>query len=63
MNSRIHHFLLECIAFNQSVLRHEQHAAVIPPFGMDSSDKFCPDLPVKRCEGDSDEHLLLFLMQ
>ena len=23
-NSRIHHFLPQCIAFNQSALRHEQ---------------------------------------
>ena len=29
-NSRLHHFLPECIAFNQRALRHEQHEVVIP---------------------------------
>ena len=54
MDSRIHHFLPECIAFNQSALRHEQHEDVIPSFRVDSSEEFCSDLPVKRCEGDRD---------
>ena len=62
MNSRIHHFLPECIAFNrvhcatfyQSALPPEQHEDVIPSFGADSSDKFSSHLPVKRCEGDRD---------
>ena len=57
MNSRIHHSLPECIAFNQSALRHELHEDVTPSC-VDSSEKglmmvmFCSDLPVKRCEGD-----------
>ena len=56
-NSRIHHFLPECIAFNQSVLRHEQLENVTPCNRRPSSrgfhcEKVCSDLPVKRCEGD-----------
>ena len=47
--------LLECTALLftiWSALRYEQHEDVIPSFGVDSSDKFCSDLPVKPCEGD-----------
>ena len=66
MNSRIHHFLPECIAFNQSALRHfyqkalrdALHEDVTPSSRVDSSEKslivvmFCSDLLQKRCEGD-----------
>ena len=62
--SRIHLFLPECSAFNQSAtfyqsaLRHELHEDVTLSCRVDSSEKglmvviFCSDLPVKRCEGD-----------
>ena len=63
MNSRIYHFLPECIAFNQSALTHcatfyqsalchEQHEDVILSLCVDSSWRFCSDLLVKRYEGD-----------
>ena len=65
-NSQIHHFLPECIAFNQSALRHflpectsqQLHEDVTPSSRVDSSEKglmvvmFCSDLSVKRCERD-----------
>ena len=57
--SALHHFLPGCIA-------DEQHEDVIPSFRVDSSQKFCSDLPVKRSEGDCDwlsQLLFLFLMQ
>ena len=41
-----------CATFYQSALRHEQHERVILSFRVDSSTKFCSDLPVKGCEGD-----------
>ena len=40
--------------FYPSALRHEQHEDIILCFRVDSSEKFCSDLPVKRCEGDRD---------
>ena len=66
MNSRIHHFLPEYIAINQSALhhfyqnalRHEQHEDITLCFRLDSDEKglivvmFCSDLPVRRYEGD-----------
>ena len=58
MNSQIHHFLPECIAFNQSALWHHRlHEDVTPSSCVNSSEKglmavmVCSDLPVKRCEG------------
>ena len=64
-NSRIHHFLPECIAFNQSALRQFVPECIAPLttrgcltrravvfFRVDSSEKVCSDFPVKRCEGD-----------
>ena len=57
-NIKINLFLPECIAFNQSALRHEIHEDVTPSSHVNSSEKglmvvmFCSDLPVKRCVGD-----------
>ena len=65
-NSRIHHFLPECIAFNQSALRQflpecivsrtrmSRHYGIVVIFRVhvDSSKKVCSYLPVKRCKGD-----------
>ena len=53
---------VHCATFYQSALRHEQHEDVLLSFGVDSSEKFCSDLPVNRCEGDRDWlwQLLLF---
>ena len=55
----VHHLLPECIAFNQSALRHEPlQEDVTPSSCVDSSEKglmvimFWSDLPVKRYEGD-----------
>ena len=50
----LHLTRVHCATFYQSALRHEQHEDVIPSFCVDSSEKFCSDLPVKRCEGDRD---------
>ena len=47
----LHLTRVHCATFYQSALRHEQHEDVIPSFCVDSSEKFCSDLPVKRCEG------------
>ena len=57
---------VHCGTFYQSALRHEQNEDVILSFGVDSSEKVCSNLSVKRCEGDRDwlsQLLLLFLMQ
>ena len=46
-NSRIHDFLTEYIAFNQSALCHEQHEDVAW-----ISMRICSDLLVRRCAGN-----------
>ena len=50
----LHLTKVHCVNFYQSALRHEQHKDVIPSFRVDSREKFCSDLPVKRCKGDLD---------
>ena len=59
-NSWIHHCLPECIAFNQSALRYEQHEDVIPSFRMASSEKFCSDNDVKEVVIDFHNSCLCF---
>ena len=57
---------VHCGTFYHIALRHEQNEDVILSFRVDSSEKVCSNLSVKRCEGDRDwlsQLLLLFLMQ
>ena len=49
----LHLTRVHCTTFYQSALHHEQ-ADIIPSFRVDSREKFCSDLPVKRCTGDRD---------
>ena len=55
-NSRIHHFLPECIAFNQSALRHDGCHTAFHIAGPSSFFEwilvviFCSGFPVKRQE-------------
>ena len=46
MNSRIHHFLPECITFNQSALRHFLPEYIAPRTTQDVKPSFGVDRPL-----------------